>query len=184
MWRVACAAVLCALLAGCFNTASFAPNRSPVPDASANLEVLAVLPFSGYALGREASEWFAHKLQMSPRYRVISPGAAEARLASEAGLGQRPIDVAEAKRLGALLGARLVVFGRIASSSTTEIEIILIDVSRGELLRHTSSPRSMETVVTGHYPTTVYAVEEAAQWLLAEMEAGDLRRAAAAEIKR
>jgi hypothetical protein len=147
---------------------------------AARSEVLAVLPFTGHPGVRSgAGEWFAHKLQINPRYRVITPGAVEAQLASAAEVGLWPIDAVEAQRRGGLLGARVVVVGHIKSSFTAEIEVTVIDVSTGELVRRTSSQRGFDVAFTGLYPSTVAAVEEVAQFVLSDMKAADARERSA-----
>lgn len=174
---------LCALVTACANTASHTPNSARVSDTTARKELLAVLPFAGHpGLRRGAGEWFAHKMEMLPRYRVIAPGTTEMQLASETDVGERAIDVEEAKRLGALLGAQLVVLGNVKLNEyalIAEVEVTLIDVSNGELLRRNSSPRGMEVAFRGPYPATVSAVEEVAQLLIADIQTGDARERAA-----
>jgi hypothetical protein len=166
----------CALLAGCANTASHTPNLFPIPDATAKNEVLAVLPFAGHLLRREAGEWLAHKLQVYTRYRIISPGFVEARLGNEITSGRWATDQDEARRLGTLLGAQMVGLGYVISVDTAEVEVTLIDVSSGTSLRCASSPSKVAVVISGHYPIMVAAVEEVAQLLIAEMQATDARR--------
>lgn len=173
--------VLCAGFTACMQMASFTPNGLAARETGAASEVLAVLPVSGNAaLRRGAGEWLAHKLQVSARYRVLSPGTVEMRLPSGADLEERDIDAPEARRLGAALGARIVVVGEVTTTAAARIRVTVFDVSGGEQFTRSSVPRGFAENANGLYPTAVTGVEEVAQSLLAELAARNARESAAA----
>lgn len=156
-----------ALLAGCAGPGpdpfpSLAERSSDAKDAP----VVAVLPLSGHAaVRRGAGEWLAYKLQAEARSTVLSPGFAEAKLASsEAWGGERTTE--EIVEVGRALGAAVVVAGSIrfaARWQTPRIDLRIVDVSSKKLAVHVTEDPALAAFVHDPYELAQIAVEQAAR---------------------
>jgi hypothetical protein len=157
---------LCAtlLLSGCIQAASYEKHDSAfiVQEGEQHRwKKLAVLPFSGSPESNAiAADWFAHKLRIEKLIEIISPMAAKTALKKHAIIvGDQPLPLPEAQRLGVMLGADAVVVGSI----DLEVSASLIDVASGTVVATSVHPPTQSS------PFSDYNLENATDQVCRDM---------------
>lgn len=134
------------LLAACATPVHQPPARDEafIPD---HWETVAVLPFTGdAAFRRPAGEFFAHRMQKQPYFRIMTPGFAEFVLKRKGeSLDATQITAEQAQKLGKLVEAQAVFIGNIVLTRAGAVvfvraEIKLIDVSQGHVVASVDEP--------------------------------------------
>lgn len=124
------------LLFGCLQAASYEkhdPAFIAQEGAQHRWKKLVVLPFSGSPESSDiVADWFAHKIRIEKLIEIISPMAAKTALKKHAIIvGEQPLPLPEAQRLGVMLGADAVVVGSI---DRLGVSASLIDVASGTVV--------------------------------------------------
>lgn len=125
---------------------------------------IAVLPFKGSVPTLDpAGEWFAHKLAMSGKLKVIAPAQVELLLSDK---GETSLlqwkSPQEAAAIGQKIGAELVAIGTINTEKSkmhwnVVCEVVLVDSGSGEV----SDPYKGIDMMMDYYDPAVYYMRSA-----------------------